>query len=75
MGFCLFLVFFFFFGAVIKSVKEDQEMALEDGQDNRVARIASAIRVIPNFPKPGTVLFILFYFWYLFMGYGSWLLP
>ncbi|PON91104.1 Adenine phosphoribosyl transferase [Trema orientale] len=39
--------------AVSKSVKEDQEMALEDGQDDRIARIASAIRVIPNFPKPG----------------------
>ncbi|PON54282.1 Adenine phosphoribosyl transferase [Parasponia andersonii] len=39
--------------AVSKSVKEVQEMALEDGQDDRIARIASAIRVIPNFPKPG----------------------
>ncbi|KAI4316628.1 hypothetical protein L6164_024592 [Bauhinia variegata] len=29
------------------------EMALTDGQDPRIARISSAIRVIPNFPKPG----------------------
>ncbi|XP_059461176.1 adenine phosphoribosyltransferase 1-like [Corylus avellana] len=37
------------------SVKR-QEMASQDaqeGQDGRVARIASAIRVIPDFPKPG----------------------
>ncbi|EXB43795.1 Adenine phosphoribosyltransferase 1 [Morus notabilis] len=33
--------------------EEDREMASEDGQDLRIARIASAIRVIPNFPKPG----------------------
>ncbi|KAF4368671.1 hypothetical protein CsatB_007452 [Cannabis sativa] len=36
-----------------ESVKEEQEMALKDGQDDRIARISSAIRVIPNFPKPG----------------------
>ncbi|XP_010532394.1 PREDICTED: adenine phosphoribosyltransferase 1, chloroplastic-like, partial [Tarenaya hassleriana] len=29
------------------------EMAGEDGQDPRIPKIASAIRVIPNFPKPG----------------------
>ncbi|XP_068312680.1 adenine phosphoribosyltransferase 1, chloroplastic-like isoform X1 [Pyrus communis] len=34
-----------------------EAMAAEDGQDPRLARISSAIRVIPDFPKPG----ILFY--------------
>jgi len=34
-----------------------EEMAAEDGQDPRLARISSAIRVIPDFPKPG----IMFY--------------
>ncbi|XP_062022220.1 adenine phosphoribosyltransferase 1-like isoform X2 [Rosa rugosa] len=29
------------------------EMAAEDAQDPRLAKIASAIRVIPDFPKPG----------------------
>lgn len=29
-------------------------MAAEDGKDPRLARISSAIRVIPDFPKPGT---------------------
>ncbi|KAI9120217.1 hypothetical protein K1719_008865 [Acacia pycnantha] len=28
-------------------------MAVKDGQDTRIAKIYSAIRVIPNFPKPG----------------------
>ncbi|XP_010556446.1 PREDICTED: adenine phosphoribosyltransferase 1, chloroplastic [Tarenaya hassleriana] len=28
-------------------------MAFEDGTDPRIPKIASAIRVIPNFPKPG----------------------
>ncbi|KAJ9674238.1 hypothetical protein PVL29_023659 [Vitis rotundifolia] len=28
-------------------------MASEDAQDHRIARISSAIRVIPDFPKPG----------------------
>ncbi|XP_010272349.1 PREDICTED: adenine phosphoribosyltransferase 1, chloroplastic [Nelumbo nucifera] len=28
-------------------------MAAEDGHDHRLARIASSIRVIPDFPKPG----------------------
>lgn len=33
-----------------------QEMAAEDdAQDPRLARIASAIRVIPDFPKPGAL--------------------
>ncbi|XP_021912598.1 adenine phosphoribosyltransferase 1-like isoform X2 [Carica papaya] len=32
---------------------EDRQMAAEDGQDPRLARISSAIRVIPDFPKPG----------------------
>ncbi|CAN6721705.1 unnamed protein product [Malus baccata var. baccata] len=30
-----------------------EAMAAEDGQDPRLARISSAIRVIPDFPKPG----------------------
>ncbi|XP_050363110.1 adenine phosphoribosyltransferase 1-like [Argentina anserina] len=30
-----------------------QKMAAEDAQDPRLARIASSIRVIPDFPKPG----------------------
>ncbi|KAM0968297.1 hypothetical protein ACFX2A_016964 [Malus domestica] len=30
-----------------------EAMAAEDDQDLRLARISSAIRVIPNFPKPG----------------------
>ncbi|RXH91602.1 hypothetical protein DVH24_020625 [Malus domestica] len=34
-----------------------EAMAAEDGQDPRLARISSAIRVIPDFPKPG----IMFY--------------
>lgn len=32
-----------------------QEMATEDAQDPRLARIASSIRVIPDFPKPGAL--------------------
>ncbi|XP_062100491.1 adenine phosphoribosyltransferase 1-like [Humulus lupulus] len=36
-----------------ESVKGEQEMALKDAEDDRIARISSAIRVIPNFPKPG----------------------
>ncbi|KAG6598340.1 Adenine phosphoribosyltransferase 1, chloroplastic, partial [Cucurbita argyrosperma subsp. sororia] len=31
----------------------DQEMASTDEQDPRIAKIAKAIRVIPDFPKPG----------------------
>lgn len=34
----------------------DQEMASTDEQDPRIAKIAKAIRVIPDFPKPGTHL-------------------
>ncbi|KAK7858522.1 adenine phosphoribosyltransferase 1 [Quercus suber] len=34
------------------SVKR-QEMAGKDGQDPRIQKISSAIRVIPDFPKPG----------------------
>ena len=34
----------------------DQEMASTDEQDPRIAKIAKAIRVIPDFPKPGTNL-------------------
>ncbi|XP_043708079.1 adenine phosphoribosyltransferase 1-like isoform X2 [Telopea speciosissima] len=30
-------------------------MASEDTKDQRLTRIASAIRVIPNFPKPGII--------------------
>jgi hypothetical protein len=34
--------------------KQDREMATADEQqDPRIARISSAIRVIPDFPKPG----------------------
>lgn len=32
---------------------QNQEMASGDGQDPRIAKISSAIRVIPDFPKPG----------------------
>ncbi|KAL5559158.1 hypothetical protein UlMin_035369 [Ulmus minor] len=32
---------------------EAQEMSSNDGQDRRLAKIASAIRVIPDFPKKG----------------------
>ncbi|XP_015900574.3 adenine phosphoribosyltransferase 1 isoform X1 [Ziziphus jujuba] len=32
---------------------QGRQMASEDGQDPRISRIASAIRVIPDFPKPG----------------------
>ena len=32
----------------------DQEMASIDVEDPRIAKIAKAIRVIPDFPKPGT---------------------
>ncbi|XP_054798697.1 adenine phosphoribosyltransferase 1-like [Prosopis cineraria] len=32
---------------------QNQEMAVKDGRDPRIAKISSAIRVIPNFPKPG----------------------
>ncbi|KAK3231240.1 hypothetical protein Dsin_003121 [Dipteronia sinensis] len=30
-----------------------RQMAAKDGDDTRIARISSAIRVIPDFPKPG----------------------
>ncbi|XP_009354102.2 LOW QUALITY PROTEIN: adenine phosphoribosyltransferase 1, chloroplastic [Pyrus x bretschneideri] len=40
-----------------EALKVEASMAAEDGQDPRLARISSAIRVIPDFPKPG----ILFY--------------
>lgn len=33
-------------------------MALKDDQDPRIARISSAIRVIPDFPKPGIYYFL-----------------
>ncbi|XP_044475931.1 adenine phosphoribosyltransferase 1-like isoform X2 [Mangifera indica] len=32
---------------------QHQEMASDDGQDPRISRISSVIRVIPDFPKPG----------------------
>ncbi|XP_031272520.1 adenine phosphoribosyltransferase 1-like isoform X1 [Pistacia vera] len=32
---------------------QHQEMASDDGQDSRISRISSAIRAIPDFPKPG----------------------
>lgn len=34
-------------------------MAAEDGKDERIAKISSAIRVIPDFPKPGDLTFQL----------------
>lgn len=34
----------------------DQEMASTNEQDPRIAKISKAIRVIPDFPKPGTHL-------------------
>ncbi|KAJ7958246.1 putative Adenine phosphoribosyltransferase [Quillaja saponaria] len=33
--------------------RQGPSMTSENGQDPRIARISSAIRVIPNFPKPG----------------------
>lgn len=35
------------------TIKGRFRMASEDGRNKRIAKIASAIRVIPNFPKPG----------------------
>ncbi|KAG7598437.1 Adenine phosphoribosyl transferase [Arabidopsis suecica] len=35
------------------AASRDSEMATEDVQDPRIAKIASSIRVIPDFPKPG----------------------
>ena len=36
------------------AVSRESEMAAkEDGQDPRIPKIASSIRVIPDFPKPG----------------------
>ncbi|PIA33207.1 hypothetical protein AQUCO_04200155v1 [Aquilegia coerulea] len=32
---------------------EEEKMGSKEGTDHRIARISSAIRVIPNFPKPG----------------------
>ncbi|KAK1553662.1 hypothetical protein Q3G72_001770 [Acer saccharum] len=32
---------------------KSRQMAAKDGDDTRIARISSAIRVIPDFPKPG----------------------
>ncbi|XP_010478084.1 PREDICTED: adenine phosphoribosyltransferase 1, chloroplastic isoform X1 [Camelina sativa] len=39
--------------AAAASASRDSEMATEDVQDPRIAKIASSIRVIPDFPKPG----------------------
>lgn len=33
-------------------------------QDDRISRIASSIRIIPNFPKPGMLLFLNFEFYH-----------
>ncbi|XP_010499224.1 PREDICTED: adenine phosphoribosyltransferase 1, chloroplastic [Camelina sativa] len=38
---------------VAAAASRDSEMATEDVQDPRIAKIASSIRVIPDFPKPG----------------------
>ncbi|XVF36402.1 hypothetical protein REPUB_Repub19eG0055500 [Reevesia pubescens] len=37
------------------SVTNQQKMASQDEQDPRISKISSAIRVIPNFPKPGII--------------------
>ncbi|XP_010460504.1 PREDICTED: adenine phosphoribosyltransferase 1, chloroplastic isoform X2 [Camelina sativa] len=39
--------------AAAAAASRDSEMATEDVQDPRIAKIASSIRVIPDFPKPG----------------------
>lgn len=39
------------------AASRDSEMATEDVQDPRIAKIASSIRVIPDFPKPGLLSF------------------
>ncbi|EEF52294.1 adenine phosphoribosyltransferase 1 [Ricinus communis] len=35
------------------SDSQNQKMAAQDDKDNRIERISSSIRVIPDFPKPG----------------------
>ncbi|KAL3734915.1 hypothetical protein ACJRO7_024138 [Eucalyptus globulus] len=37
----------------VAKAARDQHMASQGGQDPRLAKIASSIRVIPDFPKPG----------------------
>ncbi|KAE8733717.1 Adenine phosphoribosyltransferase 1 [Hibiscus syriacus] len=37
------------------SIANQPKMASQDEQDPRVSKISSAIRVIPNFPKPGII--------------------
>ncbi|XP_038886497.1 adenine phosphoribosyltransferase 3-like [Benincasa hispida] len=37
----------------VRETVPDQEMASTDEQDPRIAKISKAIRVIPDFPKPG----------------------
>ncbi|KFK28982.1 hypothetical protein AALP_AA7G073200 [Arabis alpina] len=39
--------------AVARASSRDCEMATDNGQDPRIAKISSSIRVIPDFPKPG----------------------
>lgn len=39
------------------AASRDSEMATKDVQDPRIPKIASSIRVIPDFPKPGLRLF------------------
>ncbi|XP_039049958.1 adenine phosphoribosyltransferase 1-like [Hibiscus syriacus] len=39
--------------SAIDSVANQPKMASQDEQDPRISKISSAIRVIPNFPKPG----------------------
>ncbi|KAE8658858.1 Adenine phosphoribosyltransferase 1 [Hibiscus syriacus] len=40
-------------GSASDSVANRPKMASQDEQDPRISKISSAIRVIPNFPKPG----------------------
>ncbi|EOA36202.1 hypothetical protein CARUB_v10010115mg [Capsella rubella] len=42
-----------FSSAAAAAASRDSEMATEDVQDPRIAKIAASIRVIPDFPKPG----------------------
>ncbi|KAL1187592.1 Adenine phosphoribosyltransferase 1 [Cardamine amara subsp. amara] len=41
------------FNSGAAAASRDSEMTTEDGKDPRIAKIASSIRVIPDFPKPG----------------------
>lgn len=48
----------------IGDLVSSEVMAPHDLKDERIAGIASAIRVIPDFPKPGTYFFFLFFEWF-----------